>query len=316
MNVTAIALGAALVALACGPALSTPTVQIRNAAVRVVVIPENRGDIAVEIYGANPRLPLSISQFGGDVLIDGGLPEFLTSCHGLGEDLHAFVFGKGDFPVSQFPQVLIHTPMSVNVDARGIVRGWVSRSQDLSIHHGGCGEWAVGNVAGALDAQVSGVGTLRAGTAHSADLSLTGSGKLSAVSVDTQLNARISGSGEIAVQKAGSADITITGAGGIKTGPISGALSATISGEGGLEVASVDGPVNANVSGVGNVNIPAGHATILEAHVSGSGNVRFGGVADSLDADVSGVGNVDVARVTGAVDQHVSGIGSVHVGGH
>ena len=315
MNTNAILIGAALAALASGPVLATPTVEIKDAAVRIVVLPENRNDIAVEVYGANPALPLTVTQFGGDVIIDGHLPNFLTSCHGEGDGLHALVFGKGDFSVSEFPRVLVRTPMSVNVSSGGIVRGSVSRSENLSIHHGGCGDWEVGNVAGSLEADVSGIGSVHTGVAHSADLSLSGSGKLTSVAVDGQLTARISGSGLISVQRSGAADITITGTGSIKTGPVAGALTADISGAGGLEVASVDGPVTADVSGVGDVSIPQGHATSLRARVSGSGNVRFGGVADSLDADVSGVGNVDVTKVTGAVDQRVSGIGSVHVGG-
>ena len=315
MSAKTIGLAIAAAALLCGPALAAPTVRIKNAAVRIVVLPENRSDIAIDVYGPNPRLPLTVTRTGDDLTIDGRLPSFLTSCHGSGDALRAFVFGRGDFPVSQFPRILVRTPMSVNVDAGGIVQGSVSRSQDLSIHHGGCGDWTVANVAGTLEARVSGVGNIRAGAAHSADLTLSGAGKLSAVSVAAQLSARLSGSGAIAVQGAGSADVTITGTGGVKTGPLAGGLTADISGAGGLDVASLDGPLSAEVSGVGNVDVPAGHATTMIAHVSGSGNVRFGGVADSLDAAVSGVGNVEVAKVTGAVNQHVSGIGSVHVGG-
>ena len=288
MNAKTIGLGLIAASLLCGPAMAAPTLQIKNAAVRVVVVPEDRTDIAVDVYGANPSLPLTVTKIGGDVVIDGHLPSFLTSCHGSGDDLHAFVFGKGDFPVSQFPEILVHTPMSVNVAAGGVVQGSVSRSQDLTIQDGGCGEWTVANVAGALDAQVSGVGAICAGSAHSAELTLSGSGRLSAVSVATQLNARLSGSGAIGVQSAGSADVTITGTGGVKVGPLAGGLAADISGAGGLDVASLEGPLTADVSGVGNVNIPGGHATTVMAHVSGSGNVRFGGVADSLDASVSG----------------------------
>ena len=315
MNAKTIGLGLVSAALLCAPAMAAPTLQIKNAAVRVVVVPEDRSDIAVDVFGANPSLPLTVTRIGGDVIVDGHLPSFLTSCHGSGDGLHAFVFGKGDFPVAEFPEILVHTPMSVNVNADGIVQGSVARSQDLSVRDGGCGDWTVANVAGALDAQVSGIGAIRAGSAHSADLTLSGSGRLSAVSVAAQLNARLSGSGAIGVQSAGSADVTITGTGAVKTGPLTGGLSADISGAGGLDVASLEGPLTADVSGVGNVNIPGGHATTLMAHVSGSGNVRFGGVADSLDASVSGVGSVDVAKVTGSVNQHVSGVGYIHIGG-
>ena len=305
---------AATAVLAAGPALADPNLQIKDAALRVVVVPENRADVVVDVYRPNSDLPLHVTKLGDDVVIDGGLTGFLTTCHGSGAGLHAFIFGKGDFAVSQFPQVLVHTPMNVRVSAGGIVQGSIAHGKDVSLRHGGCGDWTVANASGELQADVAGVGDIRAGTAHSADLTLSGTGHISAVAVDAQLTARVSGSGDIGVQTAGAADLTITGSGSIKTGPIAGGLSAVISGAGSLNVASLNGPFTAHVSGVGSVDAPAGHATSLTANVSGSGSVKFGGVADSVDANVSGVGSVDVAKVTGPVNQHVSGVGSVHIG--
>jgi hypothetical protein len=294
-------------------ALAAPRLVIRNAAVSIVVEPEARGDIAVNVYRPNPRLPLEVRREGADVVIDGHLPQFLTTCHGSGEGLRAFVFGRGDYAISQMPQVQVRVPADAVIESGGIVHGVVTRSDNLTLDAAGCGDWTVANVDGRLGASVSGVGDLRTGSAASADVTLSGTGHLSVGQVKTELVAHLSGAGSLAVRAAGGADLSISGSGGLSTGPIAGPLTARISGAGGLKTASVSGPVDARVSGVGNVEIAGGHVPSMSAEVSGTGHIAFGGVADTLDASVSGVGNVEVARVTGSVNQHVSGIGSVHV---
>ena len=111
----AIALGPVL-AVACalaGPALAaTPTAAmgaprlvIRDAAMNVVVEPEDRADIAVSVYRPNAQLPLEVRRDGADMVIDGHLSNWLTNCHGAGDGLHVYVFGRGDFGVAQMPQV-------------------------------------------------------------------------------------------------------------------------------------------------------------------------------------------------------------------
>jgi hypothetical protein len=315
MKKSALAAAALVAAATAGAASAAPSVEIRNAAVRVVVQPENRSDIEVDVYRPNPKLPLTIERFGDHVTIDGRITPWLMNCHGHRDGLHAFIWTRGDFSVSEFPQVLVRTPMDVSVSAGGVVEGSISRSHALELRHGGCGDWTVGNVDGRLVAQVSGVGDVHAGSSGTADLGLSGTGGFELGPVAQALQAHISGAGNIHVQSAGAADLDITGSGSVKTGPVSGGLSSHISGAGALEVANLDGPMSVQVSGVGSVHVPQGHVSHLEAHLSGAGSVHFGGVADSLEADVSGTGNVDVAKVTGEVEQHVSGIGSVHIGG-
>ncbi len=297
-----------------GPALAGPKLVIRHAAISVVVEPEDRSDIAVEVFRPNPRLPLQVLREGADVVIDGRLPQFLTGCHGSGEGLHAYVFGRGDFAVSQLPQVLVHVPLDAVIESGAIVHGAVARSRSLTLDAAGCGDWTVANVAGQLNTSMSGVGELRTGASKTAHVDLSGEGHLSVGQVQSHLVAHLSGAGSLAVRAAGDADLTVSGSGGLTTGPIAGPLTVHLSGAGGLKTASVSGPVVADVSGVGNVEIAGGYAPSLSAQVSGTGNVAFHGVAGALDADVSGVGSVQVARVTGQVNQHVSGIGSVHVG--
>jgi hypothetical protein len=304
--------GASLIA---GAAAADPGVEFKNAAVRVTVLPENRSDIEVTVYRANPRLPLTIERYGDTVVVDGHLVPFFLRCHGEGANLHAAVLGKGDFSVGEFPQVLVKTPMNAVVGAGGVVQGSIAHSSQLELSHSGCGDWTVGNVDNQSRIHVSGVGEVRAGSSGTSELDLSGSGRLTSTAVRGPLEVRISGSGDVNVRSAGSADLSITGSGAVHLGQLGNGLQVRISGAGGLDVASLDGPLTAQVSGVGNVNVPAGHVSRLEARLSGAGNVRFGGVADDLDAEVSGMGSVDVAKVTGSIEQHVSGVGSVHIGG-
>lgn len=306
----ALAAGCAL----AGPALAAPKLIIRHAAMNVVIEPEPRRDIAVDVYRPNARLPLRVTHRGADTVIDGDLPSFFTSCHGSGEGLRVFVLGRGDYSISQMPQVLVRTPLDAVVESGGIVHGAVARSRGLTLDSAGCGDWTVGNVAGHLNTAVAGVGGLRAGSAQAADVTLSGTGHVTVRQVQGQLVARLAGAGSVSVGAAGAADVTISGSGGLTAGPIAGPLTVRLSGAGGMKAASVSGPVSAIVSGVGNVQIAGGHAPSVDAMVSGAGNIRFEGVADSLVANVSGVGSVDVARVTGPVNQHVSGVGSVRVG--
>jgi hypothetical protein len=308
--VAAFAAGAAL----AGPAQAAPRLVIRDAAVSIVVEPENRSDIAVDVYRPNPHLPLEVRrEGGGDIVIDGHLPRFWTTCHGAGADLHVLVFGRGDYGLAQMPQVLVHAPLDTVIESGGTVHGAVARSRSLTLEASGCGDWTVANVAGQLNTGLSGVGDVRTGSSRAAEVALSGTGHLSVGDVQTQLVAHLSGAGSLTTRSAGAADLSISGSGGLSTGPIAGPLSVRISGAGSLKTASVSGPVVADVSGVGSVQIAGGHAPTLSAQVSGTGHVDFRGVADSLDAGVSGVGSVSVARVTGAVSQHVSGIGSVHI---
>ena len=295
-------------------AYAVPALIIRHAAMNLVIETEDRNDISVEVYRPNAKLPLDVETVGSDVVIDGHLISFLTSCHGSGEGLRALVFGKGDFDIQHMPQVLVRAPRDVVVDSGGIVHAAITRSQSVRLAASGCGDWTVANVQGALDASVSGIGELRSGSSNSATVALSGAGHMQVGQVATKVSAHLSGAGGMTLRGAASADLAVSGSGGMTTGPIAGGLTARLSGAGDLRIASVSGPVSADVSGVGNVDIQGGHASSLDAEVSGTGHIDFRGVADSLNASVSGVGGVDVDRVTGPVVQHVSGIGSIHVG--
>ncbi|HWA61582.1 MAG TPA: DUF2807 domain-containing protein [Caulobacteraceae bacterium] len=295
-------------------AAAEPSLEIRHAAVRVVVMPEARADVMVEVLKANPRLPLYIDRVGDQVIVDGHLPGFLTGCHGSGQNLRAQIFGRGDFKAEEFPQIVVHTPMDVRVHSGGVSVGSIGRAHSVELREGGCGSWTVANVEDLLSARLSGSGEIEAGTSRRAELGLSGVGRLRAAAIADTLEGRVSGSGLIDVTSAQSAELVVSGSGNVRAGTIPGGLTAEISGSGDVSVARVDGPLRARLSGVGHIRVPAGQVTVLQAHISGSGDVDFGGVAQTLEADVSGSGDIHVGKVTGQVDKRVSGSGQVTVG--
>jgi hypothetical protein len=79
-------------------------------------------------------------------------------------------------------------------------------------------------------------------------------------------------------------------------------------------VNSLNGPLHVHIAGSGNVLAASGQVTDMTVGVAGSGDVKFGGVAQRLDASVVGSGDVRVGRVTGPVTRHIAGSGSVTVG--
>ena len=300
--------------MAAGAASAEPSLEIQHAAVNVVIMPENRTDVVVEVRKANANLPLYITKVGDSVVVDGHLLPMFTQCHGSGPNLRAMIFGKGDYGVDDLPQIIVRTPMDVRVSTGGIVVGSVGRANSVTLNHGGCGGWTVANVEQALQARLSGVGNIETGSAGSADLVISGSGHLKAGVIRNMMSARVSGSGAITSVSSGAAELTITGSGSVASGPVTGGLNATISGSGDLTVARLDGPFTARISGVGHVRVPAGQVTAMDAKISGSGDVEFGGVAQTLDAVVTGAGGVRAAEVTGSVTKHVSGVGSIQIG--
>jgi len=253
-------------------------VEINHAVARVVVSPEPRSDIKVEILKANARLPLKVWSFLGRTYIDGGIaPRRLRGCRGTVAAPAVRVAGLGEVGPAEMPRILVHTPMDARVSAGGAVFGQVGRSASLELANAGCGEWEAGNVRGKLTVNVAGSGSVRTGTAGAAEL-------------------RVAGSGDIA------------------TRDIAGPVDAMNVGAGDIDVASVRGAFKARIAGSGHVRAAGGHASAMLASIAGSGDIALKGVADSLNASVMGSGDVRVLRVTGAVHKAVAGSGDVRIG--
>lgn len=268
----------ALTAAFGGAASAAPSVEIKDAVARVVVIPEDRSDVKVEFLTTNRALPLTVTKVGGRTIIDGNLRySKIRNCMAREGETSVYVAGVGRVNWANMPQVVIHTPRAVELAAGGAVFGSVGRSDSLSFTNAGCGDWTVGNVHGALSARQAGSGDLRAGSAGSADVRIAGSG-----------------------------DVNLTA--------VHGPLTADIAGSGDVHTGSINGDLKTSVAGSGDVTVDGGHAHNMKVSVAGSGDVTFGGVADSLEARIMGSGDVSAAKVTGSFRKSVMGSGEVRIG--
>jgi hypothetical protein len=268
--------GLATTALATG-ALADPLVEIRDAAVRVTVIPEDRQDVKVQMVTTNAALPLEVRNELDHVIVEGHLRHRIWGCSTMFGKAMVRIRGVGEVPFNDLPQIVVRTPMAAHVGVSSAVFGSVGRSDSLWLSNAGCGDWTVANVKGRLEINDAGSGDVRGGSA-----------------------------GELAVRVAGSGDIQLR--------EIRGAANIDVAGSGDVSAASIDGPLHTNVMGSGDVKIDGGRASDMVVRIAGSGDVRFGGVAASLDAQLAGSGDVDVGRVDGPIHKASFGSGAVNVG--
>jgi hypothetical protein len=276
MRLAIVMAAAATLVAAGGAASAAPSVEIRDAVARVTVVPEDRADVKVEMLTTNASLPLEVRTQGGTTIITGNLAHRITDCHTRGDHPTAWVRGVGEIRYENMPQVVIHTPKAVVLEAGGAVYGAVGRAASLDLSNSGCSAWTVADVAGDATLHESGAGSVKMGSAGRLLLRLSGAGNLHATDVR--------------------------------------GLDATLSGAGSVDIDDLSGAMTARVSGVGHIKVARGHASAVQASVSGVGSVDFGGDAQSLDASISGFGSVRVKAVSGSVTKSVSGGGHVSVG--
>ena len=255
---------------------AAPSVEIRDAVARVIVSPEPRSDIRVEVVRANPRLPIHIWSFADHTFVDGGLLYRIRDCGERNGAPRVTVAGVGDVEADAMPQIVIHTPMDARVAASGAVWGQIGRTESLDFANAGCGSWQLANVRGKLKVKQAGSGMTHAGLAASAELSSAGSGF-------------------------------------IATRDVAGPVVAMNVGSGDIDVGSLNGSFEVRIAGSGHVRA-AGHASAMHAQIAGSGDVDLDGVADSLRVSVMGSGGVRVRQVTGPVSKAVVGSGDVRIG--
>jgi len=274
----ALAIAAAAAGLAAaGAAAAAPSVEIRDAVVRVTVVPEDRGDVKVEMLSSNAALPLEVRTQGGTTVIDGNLRHRIRDCHNNSDRPSAWVSGIGQVGYENMPQVVVHVPRAVSLATNGAVYGSIGRAASVELENSGCSSWTLADVAGEATLHESGAGSVRMGSSGRLALHLSGAGSVHATQVRE-------------------------------------GLDATLSGAGGVHIDALNGPMMAHVSGVGHINVAQGHATMIRASISGVGGVDFGGDAQSLDASISGWGGIRVKAVSGSVTKSVSGGGHVTVG--
>ncbi len=301
-----VALMAALGAAVPASAQTPSEVRIRYAAARVVVIVENRTDIAVEIEPGSGGLPMpTVTRSGDEVRINGNLGRnAFRRCQSgpadarqPGEGASVEVRRHGRVDLSAAPLIVVRTPPAVDVSSQNsAVFGSIGRgASSIDLGSGGCGDWTVANTSGRMDLSIGGSGNIRAGTSAS-------------------LDASIGGSGSITAGTTGDLDASIGGSGTITVATVTGKVEAAIGGSGDIRVnGGRPSSVDASIAGSGDITI-TGDAGSLDASIAGSGDITVTGTVASLDASLIGGGDVNVGRVAGAVSQSVMGGGRVRIG--
>lgn len=224
----------AIASTAAGAAAAAPSVKIKDAVARVVIIPENRTDVKVEFLTTNAALPLTVRQDGDQVIVDGDLKmNRIKGCNSRNGKIWVKVRGVGDVSYDNIPEIAVRMPMNVKVQAGGAVFGDIGRSDSVELGNAGCGDWTVANTKGKLEIAQAGSGGAKAGTSSQAEVSIAGSGDVSTQAVAGDLETNIAGSGDI-------------------------------------WVASVSGKLEANIAGSGNITVAGGRSRSVDISVMGS----------------------------------------------
>jgi hypothetical protein len=267
-------------------------IEIRHAAARIVVTPEDRADISIEID--NPgQLPMpEIHAEDGQLIVEGRLRGRIQECLEDAVDVR----GYGVIAAPELPLITIRAPRTLSLD---IGSGSVTRigpSQTLEAAFSGCGSADIGDVAETLGLDLSGAGAVNAGAARVLKADMAGSGALRVGAVAERAEIDLAGSGEVDLASLTGA-LALDGAG-------SGSFRL---GGGALTEANID------LAGSGDVEIaaPVQH---LQVSIVGSGDVDVAGAVGDIDADIAGSGGITAQAVTGAVRKNVWGSGDVHVG--
>lgn len=312
MKVIVLASAAAVLAslAVTGPALAQAEetqVRVRHAAARMVVIVEDRADVAIEIEPGSGGLPRpTVTRTGDEIRIDGGLGRnAIRDCRSgqaearqPGEGASVEVRDHGRLELSAAPLIVVRTPPTVDVTTQdSAVFGAVGRgARSIALGVGGCGDWTVANTIGRVELSVGGSGSIRTGTSERLEASIGGSGRITAGATG-DLEASVGGSGTIVVARA------------------TGNVAASIGGSGDVQInGGRPRSIEASIGGSGDIRVQ-GDAGPLEASIAGGGDVTVTGTVASLEASLVGGGNVRVGAVTGSVSQSVMGGGRVRIGG-
>lgn len=284
----------ALALMGMASAACAQSVKIEDAVARVVVIPENRSDVGVEIVPGKSSLPsLQVRRVGNRVEIDGqlgarryGLGRNTSNMRcssgnseasqpGMGAEVN--VSGHGRIALEDAPLIVLRTPRDVKVAASSGVFGSVGPgASSLDLATGGCGRWTLANVADKVEIAIGGSGGVRMGSAGSLSISIGGSGNV------TAREAR--------------------------------ALKVAIGGSGDVQLGRLDGPAEISIGGSGDVDIAGGRAERMDISVAGSGDVKFDGRAGDVSVAVVGSGDVYIREATGSVSRSAIGRSSIRIG--
>ena len=261
-------------AFAAQAAQASTEVELRHAAARVIVIPENRPDVSLVVsYGASTLPKIMVHTEGDKLVADGKLDMHSMSCHDDGVNVGSY----GKVATANLPLVTIRVPLDAKVSLGGASYGEVGASKSLEFDAGGCGDWKLGDVAGKGEINIGGSGTVHAGAIGEAEVNIGGSGNFHARNVG-RLEGNIGGHGDIDADTiSGDSEINIGGSGNVN---LNGGMSPK------MEI---------NVAGSGRVNF-GGEVHDLEVNIVGSGDVHVKKVSGNVSKSVMGSGNIVIGQ--------------------
>ncbi|MDD2785812.1 MAG: DUF2807 domain-containing protein [Patescibacteria group bacterium] len=111
----------------------------------------------------------------------------------------------------------------------------------------------------------------------------------------------------------GSLNVSTKCGGKINCGRMRGA-TIEIFGDTDVHISEINGPLKAQIMGSGDIRVMSGTVTTLNVQVMGTGDFRFGGVADTAMLSVLGSGDINVFRVKAKVIKQCLGSGDIKIG--
>jgi len=268
------------------------SIRLRYVAARVVVTPEDRTDISIEIDnpGSVPTPELSLER--GRLTVDGRLRGRIGNCTEDGAELRGYGFVSHD----QMPLITIRTPRDVDLNFTGAGRAEIGETHDLALDVNGCARANAGEAMGDASVDLNGSGEVVVAGARDASIDLNGSGRVRFEAVRGAANAEVNGSG------------------GVIIATLTGSLTVENKGSGSLEVlAGAVTEADIELFGSGQVTLAAPTQRLVVS-IFGSGDVNAPVPVGEVEAEIFGSGDVRVLSVSGSVRQEVRGSGEVRVG--
>jgi hypothetical protein len=290
MRMQSVLIGAAVAALVVLPAragdggwvtgqvktFDTRSLKIEDVVGTVRVDVKDSGPMTVQVNGLPNRVgSVHVNQRGNTLVVES------ESTGKVWDWRHWFDFSGMDVKPSQL-QIHVSVPRGAAVDVEETA-----------------GNATIGNTMGPLKFTVQGYSESTVGNVTSADLDMSGSGKLIVGNVSGETKIDAAGSGNIRVGDSGRLKADIAGSGSVTTGNIRGGVDIDIAGSGDFSAASINGPAKSSIAGSGSVTIGGGEANPFNVEIMGSGNVSFAGMAVDPKIEAMGSGSVRIKAYRG-----------------
>ncbi|MGZ3305452.1 MAG: GIN domain-containing protein [Asticcacaulis sp.] len=343
-----LALAASVAALGAGMAHAEvslagdgPQVELRDLVGRVVVTPENRGDVDIRVRYGKAKVPvMMVSHRGNTTVLDGHLSSLQHGMHlninfDFDDDARhsgrVFISGLGDVDINDLPMVFVRVPMNAEIKDSAYSFGTIGASNSLNFILNGPGNWNIAPVNGPLNIIDSGSGSVRVagagdsvvdnmgssdikvGRVRRLKLSLSGSGNFEAQQSDETILQNM-GSSDVNLGKVGQLRAQLNGSGDLSLDGVGGVFTLVNTGSSDVTVNRLDGPATLQMMGSGDVHIHGGQAPSFIVKGTGSGDVDFNGTAGVVTIDTMGSGDVSIMRATGPVTSRTNGSGETHIG--